>query len=379
MNNVRHPSLVLAGLALASLVPLLAVGCGAEPPVDVGEAAGVDDAVEPVGEAASALGTCFTVQRGIFGNVRDAQLARRLGTALATDPDANANFGALPSAKVGSQAGPPKMQWKSLLGFDLSFIPANATVTSATVTLDTTSAGAGTVRVKRVTAPWVENLVTFRNWNNAQASNDEASFASTGGTRSFDLTALSQAWVSGAQANNGVVLLEESPTSTFSTSEVTQGSLRPKLSICYTSPTPCAPNPCQNGGTCTSSGGAATCACPAGYSGAQCEVPSCPCRSMGGWGAGWLVWPGDCSIGPDSAVAYVTGGNSHVDGFGVGFNDITGQNFCGWYSTYNFNQCYQQDITPLEAISCRQDVAQWGSGLCFGVSGNAYPDCAWLQ
>lgn len=36
---------------------------------------------------------------------------------------------------------------------------------------------------------------------------------------------------------------------------------------------PCSPNPCLNGGTCSNSGGNASCACAAGYSGTTCQTP----------------------------------------------------------------------------------------------------------
>lgn len=34
---------------------------------------------------------------------------------------------------------------------------------------------------------------------------------------------------------------------------------------------PCHPNPCMNGGTCTENGGGYDCACPTQYSGPNCE------------------------------------------------------------------------------------------------------------
>ncbi|WP_437931582.1 DNRLRE domain-containing protein [Sorangium sp. So ce291] len=36
---------------------------------------------------------------------------------------------------------------------------------------------------------------------------------------------------------------------------------------------PCTAAPCQNGGTCASSGSSYTCACPAGYTGTNCQIP----------------------------------------------------------------------------------------------------------
>jgi len=53
----------------------------------------------------------------------------------------------------------------------------------------------------------------------------------------------------------------------------------------------CAPNPCQNGGTCSDVGGAAACACPAGFTGDTCETAVAdpcdpnPCDNGGTCGA----------------------------------------------------------------------------------------------
>lgn len=40
---------------------------------------------------------------------------------------------------------------------------------------------------------------------------------------------------------------------------------------------PCAPNPCENGGTCNSPSGIAVCSCPPGFEGALCETAVDPC------------------------------------------------------------------------------------------------------
>jgi Protein of unknown function (DUF1566)/Calcium-binding EGF domain/EGF-like domain len=70
----------------------------------------------------------------------------------------------------------------------------------------------------------------------------------------------------------------------------------PPASPDATTPTsPCAPNPCEHGGTCTEQAGAASCTCPATWTGARCETdvdecagnnvcnaPSYPCQNFAG-------------------------------------------------------------------------------------------------
>ena len=69
---------------------------------------------------------------------------------------------------------------------------------------------------------------------------------------------------------NGGYLLVGS-ASTTCTAGATWSTPAPE---CVPAPTPCAPNPCVNGGTCTpGSGSAYVCACQPGYSGANCETP----------------------------------------------------------------------------------------------------------
>jgi hypothetical protein len=44
----------------------------------------------------------------------------------------------------------------------------------------------------------------------------------------------------------------------------------------------CASNPCQNGGTCTNGSGGYTCACAGGFRGASCDIPPAPCSLVNG-------------------------------------------------------------------------------------------------
>ncbi len=228
---------------------------------------------------------CTTIQRGFSGTVRDTQIARTLGVSPVADGAANTNYGASPTAAVGTVG--PKQFRKTLLGFDLSSISPTATVTSATVTLRTTSTGEGTVNVKRVTTLWAENVVTYNSWNNAQAINVEASFVSDppagGGLRSFDITPLAQSWINGTHANDGMVLIEEgSFSTTISTSEAANLADRPKLVICYSPPVVCGDGSvdgaegCDDQNTASGDGCSSTCQIEPGFT---CQGSPSSCGS----------------------------------------------------------------------------------------------------
>ncbi|MFO0759131.1 MAG: MopE-related protein [Byssovorax sp.] len=189
-------------------------------------------------EQAVVAPTCVTVQRGVFGIVEDAQLARQVTKAPALDGEANTNYGALTTAAIGTVAS--KESRRTLLRFDLSFIPPGSTINSATVTLKTTNTGPGTVELRRVTEFWDETRVTYNTWKNAQdIINPAVSFVSNppaaAGLRSFDFPVLVQDWVNGTFPNYGVVLLEEGgKATTITTSEGASQAERPKLVVCYT-------------------------------------------------------------------------------------------------------------------------------------------------
>ena len=221
IHPIRWLALVLGTMAV--LVPTLAGGCGA------GKETETDDA--SLGSAAQALDApvCISIQRGVSGTVEDAQVASEQPAK---------NYGTKTLANVGVVGGGAR---QSLLRFDLSAIPATATVTSAKLNLTAYQSlplgSSATLRAHRILSPWTEGTVTWGLFNasfypavEASAINDRHSPATT----TFDLTALAQAWVRGSYANHGLLLEQpETTTTNISTSEATNASSRPRLEVCY--------------------------------------------------------------------------------------------------------------------------------------------------
>ncbi len=124
----------------------------------------------------------------------------------------------------------------TLMHIDVSFIPAGSTVTSATVTLkqvsDTVPGAA--VNVHNVLGGWNPDTVTWDDFTAGYDPSALASFAAGSGSVSFDLTALTQAWVNGTVTNYGILLSEATGLTMydFSVSENLQ-----IFNVCYT-PTP---------------------------------------------------------------------------------------------------------------------------------------------
>lgn len=148
---------------------------------------------------------------------------------------------------------------KSLAAFDLSSIPANATVLSATLALynygHEASINAGQITVARVTKPWVETQATWNVYASGSAWSAPGMQAGTdwvmasevtisidtasGVWRTWDVRAIVQNWVSGAAPNRGFVVrsgtLGVKPRF-YSNAYTGDASLRPKLTVRYSTP-----------------------------------------------------------------------------------------------------------------------------------------------
>jgi hypothetical protein len=206
---------------LAAVAAFGASGCIAAAPEDLGG----DDA-DP-GSAAQALITseCLNYQRGVAGPAADAKL-----------------WASTPTYNTGSYTvlytGTSSVGFKqTLLYFDISNVPADAHIDSATITLYESWKQTGSiVDVHEVLAPWSEGTVTWASFDGSFSPNASTSFYAWGGggQLAFQVESLVQQWVNGDSENHGFLLQELNGATTYHSSEHELAASRPKLKVCYT-------------------------------------------------------------------------------------------------------------------------------------------------
>ncbi|MBK8035789.1 MAG: DNRLRE domain-containing protein [Verrucomicrobiaceae bacterium] len=141
-----------------------------------------------------------------------------------------------------------------MLSFDLSAIPANATITSAVMTLTRKSGTSGSpgVSAHRLTQPWSETTSSWNNrstgtpWTTPGGDGDYDATAAattnvtTNAAHNWTLTSLVQNWVNGTNPNHGILMRLQNESVNgeheFYTREEPTASRRPTLSITYTTP-----------------------------------------------------------------------------------------------------------------------------------------------
>jgi hypothetical protein len=146
-------------------------------------------------------------------------------------------------------------QDRQLHQFNLSSIPSNATITSATLSFYVYQIDAGTPNVScyRILKQWDELQATYNNrltstaWGTPglQSGTDYTATAiatsgniTTVGWANFNVTSQVQSWVNGSQTNYGVMykLSTTGHVRTRMSEYVTDTTQRPKLAISYTTP-----------------------------------------------------------------------------------------------------------------------------------------------
>ncbi len=135
---------------------------------------------------------------------------------------------------------------RGLVRFDLSAIPANATITGARLYLyETRQIPGQTTYIYRVSTSWSEETVTWNNpWTNRGGDFDNSvAFASflpnhANCMVALDLTDLVQRWVNGKYPNYGVLLYSTGPNRSiiYIAKENSIVEQRPRLDVSYTTP-----------------------------------------------------------------------------------------------------------------------------------------------
>lgn len=167
----------------------------------------------------------------------------------------NRNYGNCDYMGVGVNGA-----YRSLVYFNLSSIPSNATITNAYVTLTAISgsnSGNRDISMYRITSDWVEgggcDQTGSVNWNSrmsgqnwSSSGGDYSSVISTttvSGTYyvpyTWDLTQTAQYWHNGIYTNYGVIFIQpnENHYKVFATKEHTNSDYHPFITISYSIPT----------------------------------------------------------------------------------------------------------------------------------------------
>lgn len=219
MYNISHSrALALLGLSILLMVLI---------PLPVGVApVRADHTPDPV-IVEEPPPTCVTIQRGAFGDVQDAYIWAR-------KPDRNGKGAML---YTGEKRG---AEQRSLIKFDLGFLPSGAVFHSATFGIYRKGEqGSGqTVNIHPVTQAWGEKEPTWSSFNNKY---DPAvgSFDPFGGWATADVLGLVSAWVDGTAPNYGLMLISPGPLhDAYRSSEFGKILMRPWLEVCYVVPPP---------------------------------------------------------------------------------------------------------------------------------------------
>lgn len=220
----------LASLGAALLFTTSVLGCSAESEPE-------PTANEAVASAEQGV-SCTVIRRTAIAPtaVTDATIVFD-----PVDPTrAVANNGSTLVLNIGAQGSATRM---SLIQFDLTPIPSNVPIQSATLdVVVATAVAVGTAQIHRVTAPWSESTVTWSSFGSAFDSAVAATFLPksipTNGHAVVSLTPLVQAWNAGTTPNYGVLIEEPGGArAQLGASEVGNAGLRPTLTVCYSSPT----------------------------------------------------------------------------------------------------------------------------------------------
>jgi hypothetical protein len=155
------------------------------------------------------------------------------------------NNGSATYLDAGGDMGMPPPA-RTYIEFDLSSIPAGATIESATLSLYYyswfgPSDQSETISLHKVTSSWDENTITWALQPSYEAGATTSTVVGNSGAYgwySWSITSLVSGWMGGSVANYGIALKDVTETTNtakvFYSSDYAPASLRPKLTVTYT-------------------------------------------------------------------------------------------------------------------------------------------------
>ncbi len=209
----------------------------------------------------------FTVAAGFIAATSFAQTTLVLQPNAAAGKDAEI-FSCIPcgynNSNYGNKQDFDAIAWtnggnqsnvRSLIQFDLSGIPANATITSATLALYFNPSSpegkhfqflnSNSSYISRITSAWNENTVTWANQPSTTSTNRVSLSGTSSSTQSFTSINMKQLIIdsrNNPSTSFGFMLKLQQEKSfrklIFASSDHPTASLRPKLTIVYTVPAP---------------------------------------------------------------------------------------------------------------------------------------------
>lgn len=144
------------------------------------------------------------------------------------------NYGTATTVRVGTFTMPTSGSYRTLVGFDLASLPADAVIVTATLELYQTSGSGFTVKAQALTTAWDETSVTWSTQPTHTTQNETVGALGGDQWMRWNLTPVVQNWRTGALTNHGVRLIFDfgtTNTRVFNAREA--GTLMPRLVVDY--------------------------------------------------------------------------------------------------------------------------------------------------
>lgn len=145
----------------------------------------------------------------------------------------NTNYGTDASLRVGIVTSPIAATYRTLVAFDLSTLPADAVILTATLELSQTSGSGFDIKAQALTSAWTETGVTWNNQPTFTAVDEVLEGSPDGSWRRWNITPVVQKWRTGTLANNGVRLIFNFGTNGSRSFSSREGANPPRLVVEY--------------------------------------------------------------------------------------------------------------------------------------------------